>query len=258
MTGYSRAAFGAAWTDTDRNGCDQRNDTLRRDLRKVTLKAGTHGCTVMTGTLSDPYTAKTVAFVRTGSSNSPVHIDHVVPLADAWVKGAAGWDAAKRRTFSNDALNLVAVGASINAQKGAGDAATWLPPSKVYRCAYVARQVAVKAKYRLAVTKAERAAIAMVLGGCPKQGVPTTKVAKLGGWPLYQAPAPKVTASPTPEDSPSPKPAAPKPQAPAPIQGVHPGSFCSSEGALGYTKAGTLMRCSYKVGDSRLRWRSAG
>ena len=48
-----------------------------------------------------------------------------------------------------------------NASKGDGDAATWLPPVKAYRCTYVARQVAVKRAYGLWVTSAERSAIAL-------------------------------------------------------------------------------------------------
>ena len=31
-TGYAREQFGPAWADVDRNGCDTRNDILRRDL----------------------------------------------------------------------------------------------------------------------------------------------------------------------------------------------------------------------------------
>lgn len=268
MTGYSRDVFGPDWSDTDRNGCDQRNDTLRRDLKAITLTAGTNGCTVMTGTLTDPYTATIVPFTRSSSSTSPVQIDHVVALADAWVKGAAGWPPAKRTAFANDTLNLVAVSSSVNAAKGAGDAATWLPPAKAYRCAYVARQVAVKAKYQLAVTAAERAAMVAVLTTCAGTKTPTATVARLGGFPLYAAPTPVIKATPTPSAKPTPRPApapipapvptrTPTPQAPSPIQGVHPGAFCAPQGALGYTSAGTLMRCSFKSGDIRARWRAA-
>ncbi|WP_397321065.1 hypothetical protein [Paenarthrobacter nicotinovorans] len=31
--GYSREQFGPRWADVDRNGCDTRNDILRRDLK---------------------------------------------------------------------------------------------------------------------------------------------------------------------------------------------------------------------------------
>jgi hypothetical protein len=167
LTGYTRAAFGPAWTDTDRNGCDTRNDILDRDLTSTVDKAGTHGCVILSGILRDPYTAGTIHFVRGGASE--VDIDHVVALANAWVTGAARWPYAERVAFANDPLNLLAVDSSANRQKGDGDAATWLPSNKAFRCAYVARQVSVKAKFHLAVTRAEHDAMASVLGRCPSQ-----------------------------------------------------------------------------------------
>lgn len=72
----------------------------------------------------------------------------------------------------NDPLNLIAVDASANRRKGDGDAATWLPPNKAYRCAYVAHQVAVKKAYGLWVTEAEKGAMKRVLGGCPTAKLP--------------------------------------------------------------------------------------
>lgn len=260
MTGYSVAKFGASWTDIDHNGCDQRNDTLRRDLRAITLKAGTNGCAVTTGTLIDPYTATSIPLTQASwTPTSPVQIDHLVSLADAWAKGAQTWDQRKRTQFANDTLNLAAVAAKVGTAKGAGDAAVWLPPAVGYRCTYVARQVAVKAKYQLTVTAAERTAIAGILTGCAATKVPSGEVAKLGGFPLYQARAPKPTPKPIPKPSPTPSPKpSPKPSSTRPpTQGVHPGAFCSPEGSLGHTNKGTLMRCSYKTGDSRARWRSA-
>jgi hypothetical protein len=119
----------------------------------------------------DPYTGKDLHYVRGGSVG--VDIDHVVALGDAWATGAQYWPAARRLALANDPLNLLAVDASANRQKGDADAASWLPPQKSYRCAYVARQVAVKAKYRLWVTAAERAAIGRVLDTCPAEPVPT-------------------------------------------------------------------------------------
>jgi hypothetical protein len=120
--------------------------------------------------IADPYTAARIRFTRGGASE--VDIDHVVALSDAWQKGAQQWPAAKRVAFANDPLNLLAVDAHTNRSKGDGDAATWLPPSKPFRCAYVARQVAVKTKYRAWVTGAERDAINRVLSACPGQKLP--------------------------------------------------------------------------------------
>jgi len=170
---YDRALFGQAWLDVDRNGCDTRNDILRRDLRDVVLKPGTHGCAVLTGTLADPYGGNTIDFVRGASTSSLVQIDHVVPLADAWQKGARTWTDERRAQFANDPLNLLAVDGALNQAKSAGDAATWLPPNRAYRCAYAARIVAVKAKYGLWVTQAESDALHRVLRTCPAPPLPT-------------------------------------------------------------------------------------
>jgi hypothetical protein len=169
-TGYDRAAFGPRWADTDRNGCDTRNDVLARDLTPVTHRPGTRDCVVISGQLAEPYTGRTITFSK--SDADAVHIDHVVALSDAWQKGAQSWSAGERRVFANDPLNLLAVDGPANSAKGDGDAATWLPPHKPSRCSMVARQVAVKAKYGLWVVPAERDAIARVLAGCPAEPAP--------------------------------------------------------------------------------------
>jgi hypothetical protein len=170
-TGYAREEFGSRWADVDRNGCDTRDDVLNRDLVAKEWRPGTHGCVVVAGILHDPYTGARLVFTKADAA--AVQIDHVVSLSDAWQKGAAQWEAARRRSFANDPLNLLAVDGPTNARKGDGDAATWLPPQKSYRCRFVARQVAVKAKWHLSVTHAEHDAITRVLSRCPQQRVPT-------------------------------------------------------------------------------------
>jgi hypothetical protein len=194
LTGYDRALFGQAWKDTDRNGCDQRNDVLGRDLTGIAYKSGTHDCVVLTGTLADPYSGTTIAFTRGQDTSSAVQIDHVVALADAWQKGAQQWDAATRASFANDLVNLLAVDGPLNEQKGAGDTATWLPPNKAYRCAYVARQVGVKATYGLWVTQAEQEAMVRVLSTCPEQPLPTGSSAPTAAPAQAPVPAPVVVA----------------------------------------------------------------
>lgn len=165
-TGYSRDEFGPAWADVDRNGCDTRNDILARDLTSEAFKPGTNNCVVTAGTLADKYTGKTINFVRGQDTSSEVQIDHIVPLSDAWQKGAQQLSAEQRKELANDPLNLMAADGPTNSAKGDKDAATWLPPNKAFRCAYVARQTAVKARYRLWVTLAEHDAIAGILKGC--------------------------------------------------------------------------------------------
>lgn len=165
-TDYSRSQFGRAWDDDvpvkfGNNGCDTRSDILVRDLAERTMR---DECIVESGTLQGPYTGDTIAYVRDRVPD--VDIDHRVALSNAWETGAQQWSEDKRLAFANDPRNLVAVDASANRQKGDGDAATWLPPHKPYRCTYVATQVAVKSEYSLWVTPAERDAISQVLDKC--------------------------------------------------------------------------------------------
>lgn len=214
-TGYSRAQFGAAWSDVDHNGCDTRNDILNRDLTSITYKPGTHNCVVLTGTLADPYTGSTIQFQRGQSTSSKVQIDHVVALSNAWQTGAQQLAPATRLAFANDPYNLLAVDGPANQQKSDGDAATWLPSNKSYRCQYVARQIGVKAKYSLWVTQAEHDAMANVLSTCPSQTIPDGSTVDAQVQQQTQqnnttpAPvAPQQQATPQPE----PQPAAPQQQ----------------------------------------------
>jgi hypothetical protein len=174
-TGYTRDQFGQAWADVDHNGCDTRNDVLKRDMTKETFKPGTHDCVVLTGSLADPYTGRSISFTRGQGTSEAVQIDHVVALSDAWQKGAQQLGVATRQSLGNDPLNLLAADGPSNQAKGDGDAATWLPPNKSFRCRYVARQVAVKTKYHLYVTTAERDAISGVLAGCAGEPLPTDR-----------------------------------------------------------------------------------
>jgi hypothetical protein len=165
MKDYSREQFGPAWKDVDGNHCDTRDDILGRDLRKVVLKPRST-CTVATGTLHDTYTGKTIHFVRGVKTSAAVQIDHVVALGDAWRTGAATWTPQRRLRYANDRLVLLAVDGPANEAKGDGDAAEWLPPRAAYRCRYVARQVSIKTRYRLWLTRAEQKAITKLLDDC--------------------------------------------------------------------------------------------
>lgn len=168
-TGYSRAQFGDGWET--KQGCDTRNIILHRDLTDTVVN---ESCEVTSGTLQDPYTGKTIAFTRGSSTSVAIQIDHVVALSDAWQTGAQQLSAERRQVLANDPLELLAVDGPANQQKSDGDAATWLPSNKPFRCQYVARQVAVKQKYNLWVTAAEKTAIANILSACPNQALPSS------------------------------------------------------------------------------------
>jgi len=167
-TGYNRSQFGDGWALF--GGCDTRNIILFRDMRNT--KVADDNCTVLKGTLSDPYTGKAIEFTRGSSSSNDVQIDHVVALSDAWQKGAQNLSPAMRQAFANDGLNLLAVDGPANQQKSDGDAATWLPSNKDFRCRYIARQIAVKKQYKLWITSSEKEAMLRVLSTCPDQRLP--------------------------------------------------------------------------------------
>lgn len=167
-TDYARTQFGNGWQRV--GGCDLRNIILRRDLQDVVTN---EKCQVMSGLLDDPYTGKTIQFQRGESTSADVQIDHVVALSDAWQTGAQLISSEKRVSFANDPLNLLAVDGKTNQQKSDGNAASWLPPNKSFRCQYAARQIAVKSAYQLWVVMAEYDAMKNVLDTCPKQKLPT-------------------------------------------------------------------------------------
>jgi hypothetical protein len=166
---FARYRFGEPWSDDvdvefGHNGCNTRDDILRRDLGDLVVRPGT--CYAQSGILHDPYTGRTIAFTRGPETSEAVQIDHVVSLSDAWRKGARDWDDQRRRDFANDPRNLLAVSAQANFDKAFRDAAAWLPPSRPFHCDFVARQVDVKAAYGLWVSKNEKRTMKDVLSRC--------------------------------------------------------------------------------------------
>ncbi len=171
LDGYERGCgegegcvFGPAWSDVDRNGCDQRNDVLHRDLTDVEVREGTQGCVVVAGVLDDPYTGQIVPFEKASAAEVPV--DHVVPLAAAWVQGASAWSDEQREVFANDLANLMATTRSENSSKGDSTADEWVPTDPSYGCSYATVVVTVKATYVLSVTPAEAEALQSLLATC--------------------------------------------------------------------------------------------
>lgn len=176
-TGYSRDQYGIPWTDDvlvdgGGNGCSTREDILRRDLSAVVMVSASDVCKVLSGVLNDQYTATVILYLD--GESSPIDIDHVVSLSDSWQSGTGSFTPKLRQSLADDPLNLQAVSRQANQQKGDGDAATWLPPNKAYRCEYVHRQIDVKVKYGLWVKPAELGAMRRVLAGCG--GVPPTNL----------------------------------------------------------------------------------
>ena len=166
-TGYDREQqFYKSWPSID--GCSLRQKIIKRDLGDTAV-LGDDNCTVLSGEFDEPYTGSHMIFYQKSDLSKGLQIDHVVALSDAWQKGAQNLTQGERYALATDPLNLLAVDSKANQNKSDGDAATWLPPNKKFRCAYVARQVSVKYKYHLWVTQAERDMIVKILGSCPQE-----------------------------------------------------------------------------------------
>lgn len=163
-TGYARTEFYNNWPTVD--GCSLRQRIIKREFGE---KAILDGCNVIAGEFEEPYTGEYKKFNTKEEIAKGIQIDHVVALSDAWQKGAQQLSAEERYALATDPLNLLAVDGPANEQKSDGDAATWLPSNKKFRCQYVARQVSVKHKYRLWVTEAEKNAITDILTKCPNE-----------------------------------------------------------------------------------------
>ncbi|MFJ2145741.1 HNH endonuclease family protein [Glutamicibacter sp. NPDC087831] len=236
-TGYNRnKKFGNGWKDFDKDKCDERQNTLSRDMSKVKFK-DRKKCTLASGTLHDSYTGKRINWkVKSGS----VDIDHVVSLKNAWISGGQKLSQAQRQALANDPLNLMAADASANRQKGDKNTAEWLPKNKSFRCQYVATQISVKKKYVLSVTKAEKQAMAKVLKSCRNQKAAKVTTIKPAGS--------KPKASPKKDVH----------KAPSVVKGtVHPGAYCkqADKGKRGKSKAGKLYTCKTDA-KGKLRWRA--
>ncbi|MFE5486910.1 HNH endonuclease family protein [Streptomyces sp. NPDC056527] len=167
-TGYDRDKFGHAWLDTAdgvplaRNGCDTRNDLLRRDAQDLRFRDGSD-CVVVAMTLQDPYTGKTIEWRK--SKAAEVQIDHVVPLSYSWQMGSSRWPVSKRKQFANDVLNLIPVQGRANSAKSDSGPASWLPPAQRIRCAYAVRFAQVATKYEMPVTAPDKKTMLRQCGG---------------------------------------------------------------------------------------------
>ena len=166
-TGYSRSEFYDDWPIV--NGCSLRQRIIYREFGESAKLDTENKCNVLSGEYDEPYTGEHKVFAEKSAISKGVQIDHIVALSDAWQKGAQYLPKETRYAIATDPLNLIAADASANMTKSDGDAATWLPSNKKFRCQYVARQVSVKYKYGLWVTQAEHDAIAKILTNCPNE-----------------------------------------------------------------------------------------
>ncbi|WP_019818758.1 HNH endonuclease family protein [Saccharomonospora saliphila] len=157
MDGYDRDLF-PHWGARD-GTCDTRDVVLRRDGVDVTVD---EECEPTGGRWYSVYDGQWV------SDDSQVHIDHVVPLAEAWRTGARDWTGTRRETFANDldTQQLIAVSGSSNLSKGDAEPEEWQPGNTGYHCMYARSWINVKYVYDLTVTAAETGALEDMLATC--------------------------------------------------------------------------------------------
>lgn len=176
--GYDRERYFGGWASNGCGSATTRDTILARDLKDAVKNPR---CQVTSGTLSDPYTGRTIRFRRGRNTSSAVQIDHVVALLDAWESGARDWDQTKRVQYANSTDVLLASDGPANMAKGSGldvngtslyrpqDSGApdiWMPDNKAYRCDYMAKRATIKSKWGLTMTPREKQQTVSVLSQC--------------------------------------------------------------------------------------------
>jgi hypothetical protein len=157
---YERSAFGHGWDDADGDCQDSRAEALIATSSTPVRFASGNRCRVITGRWISPFTNKVI------QNASNIDIDHVVPLAWSWERGAHQWSDEKRQRFANDRINLWPVELSLNRSKGALGPNEWLPPAG--QCGYVARFTRIVKKYQLEPGPVETNWMRSFLKSCQK------------------------------------------------------------------------------------------
>lgn len=156
VPGYTRDAFGAAWSAPPQGPCNTRVWLIQQSLDDVHLES----CALVSGEGSDPYSGRRIGISAADAPEGArelerIEVDHIFPLSAAWDLGAHEWSAATRLKFANDPLNLVAVSRSQNQDKGDQLPSKWLPQRRSSRCWYVNRMAQVAIAYDLPLPEAD-------------------------------------------------------------------------------------------------------
>ena len=196
-TGYKRSLF-IHWSDLDGNGCDTREEVLKRDsISKPQVDP--YRCYVVAGDWYSKYDGKNL------SDRGDVDIDHVVALKEAWDSGAWSWTESQRKAYANDLTDgrsLIAVTDRVNASKSDKDPSNWMPPLKSYWCTFLGDWISVKARWGLSMDQSEYGQIKNLLASdCSSLTIAGWSAAPVSGSaPATVAPsttAPSTTTSVT-------------------------------------------------------------
>jgi hypothetical protein len=255
--GYVRALF-EHWRDIDGDGCDAREQVLKRD--SVTLpQVDPYSCKVIAGDWVSPYDG------ARWSDPTDIDIDHVVALKEAWDSGAWAWSSATRKAYANDTSDkrtLLAVTDNVNQRKSDKDPSNWTPPLKSYLCTYLGNWISVKARWNLSMDKSEWGRIKNLLNSscaglviAPWSAAPQSSA--IVTTPVATSPATTSTATATTTKS-----TPTTTNVPAQVGvSVYPGAWCKPEGATGMYTNGKSYVCAktnasgVAYSDGRARWR---
>ena len=287
-TGYKRSLF-IHWSDLDGNGCDTREEVLKRDsISKPQVDP--YRCYVVAGDWYSKYDGKNL------SDRGDVDIDHVVALKEAWDSGAWSWTESQRKAYANDMTDsrtLIAVTDRVNRSKGEKDPSNWMPPMKSYWCTFLGDWISVKARWGLSMDQSEYGRVKNLLASdcssltiagwstapvsvsAPATTVTTTQTTKT----TVQATTTTKVASSTTTVGSAVSTNAPNTTAPAKSatetsttsttaasgavgKDIYPGSYCAPVDALGTYKGATYV-CSKTNAEGspyaggRARWRKS-
>jgi hypothetical protein len=256
QVGYDRALF-EHWRDIDGDGCDSRDQVLKRDSISLP-QVDPVNCNVIAGDWVSPYDG------AKWTNPSDIDIDHVIALKEAWDSGAWAWSAAQRKAFANDTSDsrtLLAVTDSVNQSKSDKDPSNWLPPLQSYTCTYLGNWIAVKVRWSLSMDSSEFGRIKNLLQStCSSLNIaPIPNLPNISGGTtvVTNPPASNTISTPTPNTT-----------ATGTVAQISPGSYCSPEGAIGYyTLSGSTTPTTYVCSKTdatgvpysggRTRWRRA-
>ena len=256
QVGYDRALFDH-WRDIDGDGCDSRDQVLKRDSISLP-QVDPVNCNVIAGDWVSPYDG------GRWSNPSDIDIDHVVALKEAWDSGAWAWSAAQRKAFANDTSDsrtLLAVTDSVNQSKSDKDPSNWLPPLQSYTCTYLGNWIAVKVRWSLSMDSSEYGRIKNLL----QSTCSSLDIAPIPNLPDISGGTTAITNPPVASTNST---VTPNTASAGTVTQINPGSYCSPEGAIGYyTLSGSTTPTTYVCSKTdasgvpysggRARWRRA-
>ena len=137
------------------------------------------------GSIYSPYTCESF------DSKRETDIEHIVARSEAHDSGLCDADAATKRRFASDLLNLTLASPELNrVEKSGKDAAEWQPEHN--QCWFAQRVIDVRMAYGLTIDRVEADAVDRILAGCT-----STEIAC-----EIEPPEPEPEAEPEPEPVP--------------------------------------------------------